>query len=215
MITRKKLLAIGAIATSALLVTACAGGDEPEQTEDQVAEDTNDQAEETPEDTTDDDVTGDVTAPGTTLAIGDTAVLAHPDDSGEEGDTALLAATVTEIEEVTLDDLAELEMGDRLDGLVPYYIHITVAGVDESSEALAGTVLSNPFTGATAGSPAQNLNVIGSFEPCDVSSLDSEWGADSTQDICVISLVSEGSEVDSVVYAPSGSDYRNNPVLWE
>lgn len=214
MITRKKLLAIGAIATSALLVSACAGADEPEQPDDQIVEETEDQADDAIEENTEDDAPGDVTAPGTTLAIGDTAVLAHPID-GEDGETGLLSATVNEIESASIDELADLDLGESADGLEPYYMHITVAGVDETSEALAGATLTNSFAGLAAGSPASTLNVIGSFDPCNISSLDSDWAAESTQDVCIVVLSPEGSDVDSVQYSPRDEEYRADPVTWE
>ncbi|HIY66542.1 MAG TPA: hypothetical protein H9830_09725 [Candidatus Agrococcus pullicola] len=214
MITRKKLLAIGAVATSALLVTACAGADEPEQPDDQVVEETEDQVDDTVDDNGEDDAPGDVTAPGTTLALGDTAVLAHPID-GDDGETGLLSATVHEIEPGSSEDLTDLDLGESADGLEPYYLHITVAGVDESSEALAGATLTNAFAGVAAGNPASTLNIIGSFDLCDISSLDSEWTSDSTQDICIVVLSPEGSEVDSVQYSPRDEEYRADPVTWE
>ncbi|MFD2829025.1 hypothetical protein [Corticicoccus populi] len=215
-------------------VTENPAEDETEETTDEAAEESEDNASDAAEDETDTDAStdesndeesedtsgsgssGDVTEPGATLTIGDSAVLEHPVNDTED-EYALLGATVTDIEEANPADLDILDMEDELAGLVPYYLHITVTGVDEGSSELAGTVLSNPFNGAVDGQqgPAQNLNIIGNFEACNVESLDSEWNADATQDICVISLVPEGSTVNSVIYSPSDSSYDENPVIWE
>lgn len=212
---RKRLLAAGAIAATAALFTGCAGGDSAETVDEPTSEETAAQTEDAVEESpVAEEPSDDVTAPGTTLAIGDTAVLQHPID-GEEGETALLAATVTEIEAGTVDELAELELGEQAEGLLPFYLHISVGGVDDSSEALAGALLSNAFNGMNAGSPVSNLNIIGSWDRCDTSSLDSSWAADSTQEICIIALAPEDGTVDAVQYAPRDEAYRADPVVWE
>ena len=84
MASRKKLFAVGAIAASALLVSACSGEPEEAPAEETAVEETTAAPEETQEEQAESN--GDVTAPGTTLAIGDTAVVEHPVD-GEDGVT--------------------------------------------------------------------------------------------------------------------------------
>lgn len=179
-------------------------------------ESTEESSDDSAEDSSDSGTSEDVTDPGTVLSIGDEAILEHP-VNGSDGEYALMGATVTDIEEADPSDLDILDMEDQIAGLVPFYLHITVTGVDEGSSELAGTVLSNPFNGAVDGNqgPAQNLNIIGSFDACNVESLDNEWNADTSQDICVISLVPEGSKVNSVIYSPSDSPYDEDAVIWE
>lgn len=211
MASRKKLFAVGAIAASALLVSACSGEPEEAPAEETAVEETTAAPEETQEEQAESN--GDVTAPGTTLAIGDTAVVEHPVD-GEDGVTGLLSATVNSIDAGSVDDLAELDLGESADGLVPFYIQISVAGVDETSDALEGSLLTNAFGGLADGTPAQGLNIIGSFDVCDTDALE-EWGADASRDICIISLAPEGTQVDSVQYTPRDENYRADPVIWE
>ena len=211
MASRKKLFAIGAIAVSAMLVSACSSEPEEAPAEETTVEETSAAPEETQEEQAESD--GDVTAPGTTLAIGETAVLEHPVD-GEDGVTGLLEATVNSIDAGSVDDLSELDLGESAEGLVPFYLQISVAGVDESSAALDGALLTNAFGGLADGTPAQNLNIIGSFDVCDTDSL-ADWGADASQDICIIALAPEGSEVTSVQYTPRDDNYRADPVIWE
>lgn len=209
---RPKILTISALALSAVLLSACAA-DEPSDLPGTPSPELPTETKATEEPSTDPDA---VAEPGATFAIGDTAILEYPvDDDESEIDNALLSATVLEIEEADLEDLEPLEMGDRLEGLTPFYIHINIKGVDETSENLAGTVFANPFTGAYDGVSGQNLNVIGTFEPCNVQSLDSAWDADATQDICVITMAPAGETINSVLYAPSNTDYQNDPVVWE
>lgn len=178
-------------------------------------------AEETTEEPADDDTSGDssagagdLTPPGTTLALGEQAIVPF----NYAGTEATLGMTVTAIDQGENADLDELELGDQAAGFTPYYIRIEVEGLDDAAAELAYSSIGD-FDGLLGdGSQAQPLYVMGSWDTCLSESLPRDFGAGVTHEVCVPVLASGDAEVTAAQYGPSDTDYASfdgEPVVWE
>ncbi|MBS4753471.1 hypothetical protein KG112_11720 [Nocardioides sp. zg-ZUI104] len=226
MTTRKNLSVFAVLlATSSLALTACGGEDEDTDAKDKTSQSTEEttEATETPTESAETETSpvapaapaGDVTAPGTELAIGEPAVV--PFTSGTDS-SGTVEVTITEIKKGSADDLKPLNLGDRAAGLVPYYIQVNVKGVS-GSETLAHTSINESIEGALPdGSRAQTLSIIGTFEPCDNVSFPGEFADGTSYTTCVPYLAQESTEVSSARYAQRDSEYSSydgKPVVWK
>ncbi|MFJ3913205.1 hypothetical protein [Streptomyces vinaceus] len=121
--------------------------------------------------------------PGQTFKIGETAQVPFDYGSTKGGTIAL---TVTGVEQGQPADLDSLKLGDKVKGMIPYYIRYTVKNV--------GTVdLSYASVGHMKGllpdgSEAQGVSVIGKFEKCKDESLPKGFTNGQTQTSCAIAL---------------------------
>ncbi|MFB7058467.1 hypothetical protein [Streptomyces vinaceus] len=121
--------------------------------------------------------------PGQTFKIGETAQVPFNYGSTKGGTIAL---TVTGVEQGQPADLDSLKLGDKVKGMIPYYVRYTVKNV--------GTVdLSYASVGHMKGllpdgSEAQGVSVIGKFEKCKDESLPKGFTNGQTQTSCAIAL---------------------------
>lgn len=156
---------------------------------------------------------GDVTAPGTELAIGDPAVV--PFSSGDG--SGVLEVKVTAIEKGSVADLKPLKLGDRAKGYVPYYIQVSVTGVS-GSDSLSNYSVNESIDGLLPdGSKAQSISIIGDFAPCDGETIPGDFADGQTFTTCVPWLAQESSEVNAAQYAQDGDydSYDGKPVVWK
>ncbi len=143
---------------------------------------------------------GEFAAAGTELAIGEQAVV--PFVSLEK--PGALGLAVTGIAAGTVEDLAPLDLGDRIAGMTPYYITIEVTNVSGTDFSYSSLGLTNPVL--ADGSIAQSLSVIGEFPPCDDVSAGADFTtAGATYTTCVIGLATAGTEVTGAEYTGTGS----------
>ncbi|MFF3650409.1 hypothetical protein ACFYXV_17470 [Streptomyces sp. NPDC002181] len=121
--------------------------------------------------------------PGQTFKIGETAQVPFNYGSTKGGTIAL---TVTAVEQGQPADLDSLKLGDKVKGMIPYYVRYSVKNV--------GTVdLSYASVGHMKGllpdgSEAQGVSVIGKFEKCKDESLPKGFTNGQTQTSCAIAL---------------------------
>ncbi|MFK0220031.1 hypothetical protein ACIQWN_17795 [Streptomyces vinaceus] len=121
--------------------------------------------------------------PGQTFKIGETAQVPFNYGSTKGGTIAL---TVTGVEQGQPADLDSLKLGDKVKGMIPYYVRYTVKNV--------GTVdLSYASVGHMKGllpdgSEAQGVSVIGTFDKCKDESLPKGFTNGQTQTSCAIAL---------------------------
>ncbi|MFF0220325.1 hypothetical protein [Streptomyces vinaceus] len=121
--------------------------------------------------------------PGQTFKIGETAQVPFNYGSTKGGTIAL---TVTSVEQGQPADLDSLKLGDKVKGMIPYYVRYTVKNV--------GTVdLSYASVGHMKGllpdgSEAQGVSVIGTFDKCKDESLPKGFTNGQTQTSCAIAL---------------------------
>lgn len=233
MMTSRRAGAAGLLAVTALALSACGGesGDdvtdsgspsssastseatESETSTDESSTDAEDSESEESDDSESDDAaaSGDVTEPGTELALGDTATIPQGDDG------AMITVTVTEITEGSSADLADLKDADKYKGYTPVYVQYTMTGTDSSTE-LGGDILDDVDPILADGRKASTLVIIGTspFKKCDSNSIPKDFGPGDTETTCQVAMVSSGQEVSGAQYSPYEGDYADDgAVVWK
>lgn len=174
---------------------------------------------------------GELTAPGTRLRTGESAVT-HSNTGKDKTDPkyveALFSSTLTGVVAGTTADLADFKDAAKFAGQTPYYVSVSHR-LDSLSKPSAG--ISEPRVTALLkdGSEAQSLIVFGSFDGCKDTSFDISGSGDalslvagSTKVSCQVFLAPVGDEITHVAYEDSRFTYEKyndnlylkNPVLW-
>ncbi len=158
---------------------------------------------------------GDVTAPGTELAIGDTAVL--PLTYGTDG-TATVEVKVVGITEGTSADLEAAKVKDAAD-YTPFYIKLEMKILEVGPEGFGGYTPGSDFDGLVGSQRAGSLITFGDFAPCEDGGFEYDSAVGDTAPGCVPALVTKGSKVDAVIFSGGPEDVydKNNgkPVVWK
>ncbi len=157
---------------------------------------------------------GDVTAPGTELAIGDTAVL--PLTYGTEG-TATVEVTVTGITEGTSQDLVEAQVEEAQD-YTPFYIQIEMEILEVGPKGFGGYTPGSDFDGLIGDQDAGTLIVFGDFGPCESGGFEYDSAVGDTATSCVPALATKGSVVDGAKFSGGTEEYDQfdgEPVVWQ
>ncbi|RSS79144.1 hypothetical protein [Streptomyces sp. WAC06614] len=133
---------------------------------------------------------------GQTFKIGEATTLPFSYGSTKGGTIEL---AVTGIEQGKAEDLAPLKLGDKVNGMVPYYIRYSVknVGTVDLSYATVGHIKGH----LGDGSEAQEVSVIGKFEKCQKDSLPKGFGNGQSTTGCVIAMApSAATKVASAEY---------------
>lgn len=158
---------------------------------------------------------GDVTAPGTELAIGDAAVL--PLTYGTDG-TATVEVKVVGITEGTSADLEAAKVKDAAD-YTPFYIKLEMKILEVGPKGFGGYTPGSDFDGLVGSQRAGSLITIGDFAPCEDGGFEYDSAVGDTAPGCVPALVTKGSKVDAVIFSGGPEDVydKNNgkPVVWK
>lgn len=157
-----------------------------------------------------------VTAPGTELSIGDTAVL--PLTYGTDG-TATVEVTVTGITEGTSADLKAAEVKNA-DDFTPFYINLDMEILSVGEEGFGSYTAGSDFDGLTGDTKAGSLIIIGEFAPCDGGGFEFDSAVGDTAKSCVPALATKGSVVDGVQFSGGPDDagydqFDGEPVVWK
>ncbi|MFG2992909.1 hypothetical protein ACGFZK_27045 [Streptomyces sp. NPDC048257] len=137
---------------------------------------------------------------GQAFKIGEAAQI--PYDYGDFKGSKL-ALTVTAIEQGTPADLEGLNLGDKANGKVPYYIRYTVKNIGTTDMSYASVGHVRGLLGD--GTEAQSLAVIGKFEKCKDESMPKGFANGQTQTSCAIALA------PSAQTKVAGAEYWGNP----
>lgn len=161
-------------------------------------------------------LSGDVTAPGTELAIGDTAVL--PLTYGTEG-TATVEVKVVGITEGTSADLKAAEVKNAAD-YTPFYINLEMTILEVGDQGFGSYTPGSDFDGLTGSSKAGSLIIFGDFAPCDNGGFEFDSAVGDTAPGCVPALATKGSTVDGVQFSGGPDDagydqFDGEPVVWK
>lgn len=149
---------------------------------------------------------GDVTPPGSTLKVGERAVVPFKYGNDKTGTIALV---VTAIDQGDNADLSAF--GEKAKGITPYYIRVSV-------ENVGGTDLSHSSVSMRAiGADGRSTGVIISGETAQCKSETS--GRDFTTagakyETCVLQGAREGAGVSGATY-DRGDDYLKSPITWK
>lgn len=127
-------------------------------------------------------VTGAQAKPGQLFPIGKPATV--PFASGSTKGTVAIA--VTSIAKGSAADLKALGLGDRVKGMVPYYIHYTVKNL--GAKDLSFTSASHIRGLLADGSEAQDVSVIGDFAKCPSDSAPSGFTTGHSYATCALAL---------------------------
>lgn len=222
---KSRVLAVAAVL--ALSLSACgsaedAGGDEDNDrpTASATTESAATEATPTADATADatDAATGDLTPPGTELAVGEWATVPFTYGTDKEG---VLKVRVTAVDTGSQADFAAFDKStqSKLKGFTPKYVRIEATQVSGGNLEYASIATNfDPIT--SSGEEAQSLAAIGTFEPCKGGSFPAGFGPGSpAATSCVIGLVAQGGDdVVGGAYSLRDSDYDSydgEPVLWK
>lgn len=161
-------------------------------------------------------LSGDLTPPGTELAIGDTAVL--PLTYGTEG-TATVEVKVVGITEGSSADLEAAKVKNAAD-YTPFYINLEMKILEVGDKGFGGYTPGSDFDGMVGSTKAGSLIVIGGFGPCDKGGFKYDSTVGDTAPGCVPALATKGSTVDGVQFSggpdEAGYDrFDGQPVIWK
>jgi hypothetical protein len=142
---------------------------------------------------------GATTPPKTHFSLGAAANV--PFTSGGKAGTE--SVSVTAIQKGSPSDLAPLKMGERVKGMIPYYVHATIKNAGTADLSFTSN---DHIKGLLAdGSEAQGLSVIGTFAKCDGASAPSGFTTGKSYRTCVIALA------PSAAATVTGAEYWGDP----
>lgn len=137
--------------------------------------------------------------------------------------TGPIGITVTKIDKGVPADLAPLKLGDKANGLTPYYIRITVTNVAGGPFAYSSVPSTDGILGD--GSEATNVISFGRFAKCDSRSAGRDFTTKgATYETCRLALAGPGAAVVGANYSssysggdnpPAGTEYSRNPIVWK
>lgn len=153
---------------------------------------------------------GEVSPPGTQVALGKPVTLPISSGTSKKG----IASITVQLEKGSAADLKPLNLGERAKGLIPYYARITFRKVD--GKELAFGEYSAGFKGFLPdGSIAGQLSAPG-WDKCGIESAPEPFDTGKPYETCRPFLAPEESEVASVGYeADYDSEYSDKPVIWQ
>jgi hypothetical protein len=154
---------------------------------------------------------GAVTAPGTKLAVGQTAKVAYaPAASTDKSKASTLLVTVRSFEKGSLSDFNGVQLDATEKASTPYYVkvHVTNLGphaidVDSSAAAIEGV--------DNTGNNQSSVTFIGEFPRCPDTASTKPLGTGKGYDDCLTFLVPGG--ITRISYNGT-SDYIDSPVTW-
>ncbi|TQF02348.1 hypothetical protein E6W39_08740 [Kitasatospora acidiphila] len=132
---------------------------------------------------------------GQTFKIGQPATI--PFSYGSTKGT--IALTVTSIDAGVPSDLAPLNLGDKVKGMVPYYVRFSVTNVGNSD--LSFTNVSEIKGLLPDGSEAQGVSIFSDFPKCNDNALPSGFTKGKSVQGCILALAPTASvKVDGAMY---------------
>ncbi|MGW2372802.1 hypothetical protein [Kitasatospora sp. NPDC001683] len=144
------------------------------------------------------DQAGPTTAAGSTLKIGEAATI--PFVSGSTKGTVSLA--VTSIDKGDPADLAPLKLGDKVTGMVPYYVRFKVTNTGSTDLSFAS--LTQMKGTLPDGGEAAEVMLIGTFDKCPHPSFPKGFTNGQSIASCVLALAPSATKV-------AGAEYWGEP----
>ncbi|MBN9746519.1 hypothetical protein DMP23_36475 [Amycolatopsis sp. A1MSW2902] len=156
------------------------------------------------------------TKPGTKLKIGEKAVVPFTTDSSPVG---AIGITVTRIDRGTEAELARMNLGDDLTGLVPFYIRFTVS--NETGDDFSGSGVGG-VSGLLKDGSEGRMSLPADSPECDRDATYGFTTKGASYRSCEMELTVPGTTVtgakydnDSYAWLAKGTDYRENPIIWQ
>lgn len=165
-------------------------------------------------------VEGDLTAPGTELAIGETALVNY--DHYEHG-LVDLQVTVTGVREASQSDFEGVGFSEdtleQLKSYSVYYIDATIVKNDLSAPEIAFDSAASSVSAVDAdGRELPSFTIIGAFDLCDSRSFRAGIDAGEPHVTCSVMLVPEGSTFGGGAWVSRETPYARfdgSPVVWK
>ena len=205
------------LALGSFSLVACGGGDDDDAgdvtTTTEAVEETTTTTEADEETTTttpgDGQADGDLTAPGSELALGTTAKVLYVTDAGDE---VPLEVTVTAIDKGDPADMADFDLGEDA-GKVPWYVRLTVTNpteVDLSDENITLGLEAYDDRNDQLGL----LILVGDFPTCENDNAPAGFSGGATYEVCEPYLVHPDGAVSAAFWNELDTDYFDAPVIW-
>lgn len=151
-----------------------------------------------------------ITAPGTSLSLGDAATVKQ--------DSGIVSVTLNSIDAGDPSDLDGVDFGDNtadVAGKTPYYLKFTVTGGDGSASLADSDIDGGLIDGVQDDGNQAAWMGITDFKPCDDPGYPSDFGPGKSVDLCLPVLPESGKTVVGVSYTPDGDQYQDNPITWK
>jgi hypothetical protein len=160
---------------------------------------------------------GGTTPAGTKLAPGASAIVDYHPGVKATSPTLRLQVSVLSIEKGSQSDLNGVELEKAQRGQTPYYVKLRIrnegagdAGAEEGDPAAAFQATDD------RGQQGQELSVIGTFRPCESTTVPKPFTRGVTYQTCVIYMVGGGGSIVQEEWTGSGGDaYTENPIVWK
>jgi hypothetical protein len=178
---------VGRVCASLLVVAGCSSDDDPQA---QPTAQTSDRTSERV-------ANAGTTAPGTELALGDTATVAWRPAADVE---ALLELSVEEVTEARRRDFAGLVAAGAAEGARPYYVDVTVTIAGDVDLGGLAVPLYLRDTSDALGPP---WGFAEPFEPCRSRPLPERFDRGDTTTRCLVFLARAGAAYDAMVFWPT------------
>ncbi|AUY50166.1 hypothetical protein [Streptomyces sp. CB01881] len=147
--------------------------------------------------------------PGQTFKIGQPAQVQFTSGSTK----GVIALSVSSIETGDPADLDALKLGDKVKGLVPYYVHYTITNTGTTD--LAYTSVDHVKGLLPDGSEAQELMIIGGFAKCPSTSLPKGFTNGQTAQACAVALAPTATKVTGAEYWGSPYTLGKGAISWK
>ncbi len=154
---------------------------------------------------------GGIVAPGTKLAVGQSAMVNYdPAGSTDKSKAAKLQVTVQSFTKGTLSDFNGIQLDANEKASTPTYVKVHVTNLGPASVDIDGTAAAIEGVDNT-GNNQSSVTFIGDFPKCPDSASTKPIGTGSGYDDCLTFLVPGG--ITKVSYNGT-NDYINSPVTW-
>lgn len=147
-----------------------------------------------------------LTAQGTELALGDSAVVAY---EPREDVVGVLGVTVERIDKTSFkESFAGWQLGPDYEGTTPYFVTATLT--NEGTADLGGRPIPLRIVD-TADRLVEPSPFKGNFKPCPSKPFPEEFAAGAKSRVCLVFLAPKGSQLEAVSFRPT-QDFV--PITW-
>ncbi|MFF1908563.1 hypothetical protein [Kitasatospora sp. NPDC058218] len=147
--------------------------------------------------------------PGQTFKIGQPAQVQFTSGSTK----GVIALSVSAIEAGDPADLDALKLGDKVKGLVPYYVRYTITNIGTTD--LSFTSVDHVKGLLPDGSEAQELMIISGFAKCASPSLPKGFTNGQTAQGCAVALAPTATKVSGAEYWGSPYTLGKGAIFWK
>jgi hypothetical protein len=206
--------------------SACGGGDDEEQAaapppppaaNTEASTEAAPPPPETTEATTSSAVEGDITPPGTVLALGETAHVTIKPLTAEATSTKTypVDATVLKIEKGSIDDFANIQLDEAQKAATPYYVTVRISNPGPEAVPVKDSDPDVRFDGVDDRGQEQGTVIfLGTFDRCDNTEAPDPFTSGKSYDSCHVFLVPGGGSITEAHWSGS-DDYILEPVVWK